>query len=749
MKPLKIALLVAAGAWAGAGAAWAQSMDVRQEIDAEVQEVFKYNTGPLSYKFDEYKAVPNGFFVNRYTLEADTETYGVSVDMKHIGLSDQSYNLEGGRPGSFTYSLGWDQTPHVYSHNAETLYETDGANTFRLGNGLQADMQNDAGRYVAVSSGMASFLGGAHVTPLGESNDTAKLNLAFLPAQDLKITLDAADRHTYGSKAQGTTFGFSNVIELPQQLDYNTYNAGIGAEWAKKDYQMNFHYGLSSFQDQIGALIWDNPLRLTDRASTSADGKEGSQGQMATPPSSLEHSFAYSLNINLPHRTNFSADLGYSVWKQDDAFLPYTINSAINPTATAAVPSIKSYNIAPFDASQTANLPQSNADMLMKVFNQSYRLSSNLGAGFRGSVAWKDYKIEDHSTQLTFPGYVELDSLWVGTAPIVNELQNYERKNMDARLDYDTPWPLSFALGYGREWLDRDREVTRTAENVYKLSAIWRPSHRFFVNGMYSWANRRMDSFDLTSYQNSFGSLTETPGLRRFDVSDRDRQQGRLQATYAIGDAAVSLSLRELKDNYLPGLGDLTGGISTNENLMYGVQNQKNYAGGTDVSLPLGGNWSTAFYYEYDYTELSLLSNNNGSAALSQDPANDWTMRSIERSQVGGVTLTWAPTAKLRASVGVNYVYSTFNTDPVTQGSALHLASLPEVKRITQDYTATAAYKLSDSVKLSLRYMLERFDNNDYATGSVPLITSDAIYLGDSVPGYIVHVASLGVSYVF
>jgi len=77
-------------------------------------------------KFEEYHPLPNGMIIEYYALDFSSGAYGMSFEAKNVDQLDQSFMLVGGEPGLFSYDASWDQTPHILSYDARTLYVNNG-----------------------------------------------------------------------------------------------------------------------------------------------------------------------------------------------------------------------------------------------------------------------------------------------------------------------------------------------------------------------------------------------------------------------------------------------------------------------------------------------------------------------------------------------------------------------------------------------------------------------------------------------
>ncbi len=75
-------------------------------------------------KFEQYGKVPPGLFLDWFYLEAGSKDgrYNVDVWGKDVGVNAQSFGFDFAQNGFQYLTFGWDQTPHLYSTSAKSLF---------------------------------------------------------------------------------------------------------------------------------------------------------------------------------------------------------------------------------------------------------------------------------------------------------------------------------------------------------------------------------------------------------------------------------------------------------------------------------------------------------------------------------------------------------------------------------------------------------------------------------------------------
>ena len=97
-------------------------------------------------KYYEYSTIKPGPFSNIWLSTGSRDgLYQIDVGGKNIGYSDQNYYLEASKAGQQYFNFGWDQTPHVYSTSARTLYNGVGTNALTIPAGVRNQLFSATG----------------------------------------------------------------------------------------------------------------------------------------------------------------------------------------------------------------------------------------------------------------------------------------------------------------------------------------------------------------------------------------------------------------------------------------------------------------------------------------------------------------------------------------------------------------------------------------------------------------------------
>lgn len=731
------------------GTGWS-AWTVEQSMEAGYQSVNQDNP---EAKFQEYGEIPDGAIIPRYTLEAGDDRTRVDFEAKDVLQNDQSYSLSIDRDSRFSVDAGWDQTPHLYSETARTLYNETSAGVWRLPDQIQTDLQGLTGS--TFINKYADYATASREMELGIQNDKGMLNLGFRANDKLRFKLGFQNEMITGKKAYGASFGFSHAVELPDTIDYQVRTLRAGTEWATSSMQLGLDYTMQAFENDIESMIWDNAKRVTDRASSSTgyiNGDQSSQGRSSRAPDNTAHHASLRAGFELPAKTRFTADTTFGYMSASQDMQAYTINSAMTTAATPA---------APFDASNPANTPVSTSGGRASTWAQNYRLTNRIIDPLTLAVGYRTFEHIDRTPEILFAGNARFDAVWETPAAtnltFRNKRFSFRKDALEGSADLEILKSLSAGLSYTAEWVNREhREVKETEENTLAASMDYRPMMNLLVRGAYTWADREAQDFEIEDYENDAGALIELPGLRRYDTADRIRNEGSLQAQWTPGSLSLGVNGSMGHDQYEPGVGDLTGGVGTNLAQQYGLLSGRTYQAGGDIGWQVNGWLTIDGYYQFEQVVTLQRSDDNSGGTLAQSAADSWSVEILDRYHTGGVTAgVVAIPKRLDLKVGYELSYSRGGNNFVNLGATNASERTPEETETSkQDVTVKAIAKLTDALSLVFGYVYEKYDVRDFANEGVEQVGGanagqTNIYLADNSMDYRAHMGSVTLKYRF
>lgn len=532
-------------------------------------------------KFEEYGKIPPGLFLDLFSLDAGSKDgrYSFNVWGKNVGVNSQSYGLDLAQNGFQYLNLGWDQTPHLYSTSAKSLFGGVGTTNLTISDSVQdllkaqygaATGSNPAGLTARTNINRIINSNATQIDEIGTRRDTFSAGYRITPTPEWDINVGYAHEDRTGTKPGTLDYtspaGFpSNVIGVPVPVDDTTQKPKASGEYAGAGpwgkYSVKLAYGGSIYTDNITQLTADNPF-----SNTGAVANYGTL-RLGLPPSNQAHSFSASGATDIPIlKSRLTTTNQWSRMTQDAAF----IDTANNGLATAA-------------------LPAASLNGEVRTFLTNNVLTSKFHDNVWNTLRVRYYERNNETTPLTFGNVIFADSeINAGGTP---EYLSYRKTNLSEGLKWNTPIRgLTVGAGYDFERWDRtNRFTTRTDEHTGRIFADAKLASWATWRNSYSYAARRYDGgyfIDDSTWLNS----------RMFDLANRNRQKAKtgLDILYnRFLTVTPSAGLRW--DDYPESTPNQTG-----------VSKEHAWNVGLQVAITPNRDWRLMAGYTYERTKLDM-----------------------------------------------------------------------------------------------------------------------------------------------
>jgi hypothetical protein len=701
-------------------------------------------------RFERYRDTRDGAYTG-LALNHETGSYLFNASASHIGYRDQRYAVEYSRP-RLDFGFNWISLPLNYSYLTRTAYATNGA-TLTLPDSAQAAVQgptNAANDGTAVGVPCAPGAPPASCTTatlaaakanrsiystlaspfdLRHTRHTVGfgLNYAATSAIDLdgKFTSSMRD----GQQPWSASFAFNNTVELPQPIDQRTNDVSVGASWANPKGMVRVGWDGSWFNNSNQVLVWDNPIRLTDFTNGStvfncpstgasgpwdcngySNGNGPAQGREALAPSNMMSVVSAVAMYKLAMRTTLNGTLQFTNQRQDEALIPWTINSVIDQPATFT------------NFPHLAALPRSTADAEAQGVNALINMSTRPTRRTNVTVRYRYNKRDVQTPIFDATEYVRFDAVPEEAEEGFSHQFDNSRHLFDANVSFGTNGWGTVRAGYGREDVERHgRGFADVAENIFRLSYDAYSNQYVTVRGSFDVGRRRGSGFVETGVDYETGPGGTQPTLRYYDEADRDRTRGSVILT-AMPSQTVDVFFQFAggRDKYLA---DTSVPVDRPGEL-FGLHRQ------TVTSYNVGVNFypnemvSLGANYGHD-TFSSLQRSRNAAPAPSPewtDPSRDWTLDNDDKVNNFGLYVDL--TRPLRnTDIRFGYDFSDSDNSFVHGGpriAALTAASqfipLPDVENTWHRATADVNYFLTSRIGIGVGYYFEKLDIVDFNT---------------------------------
>lgn len=710
------------------------------DIDFGFYQISGYT---LSNKYLEYKDYREGIVINGLSYYLGSKIGFLDLKAKGIAKRDQSSNLRMGKYGRYYLEASWDQIPHVFSNHSRLFLNETQKGVYTISDSIQAHLQritnNDSMRIA-----IANYLSQAQRFPLSYRRDKAVGEIKVSPTRNIDLQLSYSNEKKAGYKATNTTNGTPggfNVIELPEPIDYITQNVAARVQYAQKDWSVRADIGLSVFDNRVESMIWDNTTRLTD---TTGGTIRTSKGRIGVAPDNWALNNSVSGFVKLPHNIKTRATLGFGLAKQDEDFLPHTINTAITDPTSQLV------------------LPQSSLDGEIRTLIGNYWVGYQPIKQVSIEGNFNYYEFDNQTEEIIFPGYVAdgdhlLDTM--GRASIPYE---YIRRNFGVKANLKPISYISTGISFKRERFSRDhRNVHRSNENIFGFSLDLFPVSWITLRNSYTRAERKAEDYEPDAVDESFpeGEATASPHLeklRRFDQADRDRDKIVSQASLELsGYADLILQANLNFDDYAK---SESSGIDT----LYGLKESR----ATALSAGLNFYPLTRLTLFLDYTREFLFSElhsrlrNVVGGTGTDSVQNDWGTKIKDLTDIFSLGFL-VDIFPQELSWQANYTYSYTrgrNDNFFTPGGAAagDAPAWPETKYEIQFLNSLIRYKISEQVSIFGEYRFEKYFVQDFTIDNLaPQIVGASnqgvrsVFLAGLQPDYEGHLFGLKLAYQF
>lgn len=650
-----------------------------------------------------------------------------------LGLDSREIGVEGGVQGTYRVYASYDEIPVYRSDSASTIYTGAGPDGIQRLPGNWVGAQTTAGM-----TQLNNSLNGVDLEQLRR-----RFELGFDGTAREHWDFGSSWRHENrdGNKSFGAVIGNNGgnprAVLIPEPIDYSSddFDAVMSFRDQKKQFSLAYHASL--FDNNQGSFGWENPYNSINGWTPVVVGFPNGEGQAGGPPENQFHQVSAAGGWNFSGSMRLDGDLAYGRMTQDDDYLPYTINPALAATITQP-------------------LPRGSLDARIDTTLGNLRLSGRPTERLRWNAGLR-YDDRDNKTPRDEYVYIGGDSLAQNTGVTssfrrFNTPMSYSETRFRGDVGYRVAdWLDASLVG---EYRDIDRtyaEREETDETNWTLNLRSNPWDSFEASLQLVASNRDGSTYDgaepfLSGYSPGYtstvpGGWENAPGLRKYHLADRDRQQAILHATYMPTEAwAVGFNVNYIDDDFDDSELGLTRSIASDYTL--------------DVAYAPGQNWSTYGFYTYERIDSDQDGRSIRGAATrvadAVDPNRSWFADQRDDIQTWGlgVETRWFED---RLELNIDYLDSSSESDMfVTAGTALTYAALPTLDTDLQSLGVNATWNWTRDVAIRGGYWLEKYDSTDWALDGVEANQlANVILFGEESPDYDLHVVTLSVIVTF
>lgn len=678
-----------------------------------------------SAKFLEYRDFRRGPYLRKFTSCSETPGGGFYFQLRSQNTVelDQHTLLTAGLPGRLKITAAWDRILHTLSTNGPNHFTRTGPGELNL----------------AVN---ARLLAGSPRVNLVSKRSTATVIATVTPVAAWNLRADYSREKRSGARPAGANFEFT-AIELPELTEFLTDSLNLSAEAAQPNWLARVESHTSLFNDSASALEWTNPYQ------DSSDSLSPARGRKALPPDNSAQTFQFAGAVDFPHSVRIVATLAPGWMRQNEPFLPYTSNSALEEQPG-------------FPA-----LPAPSLDGRRRTLMMNYLLTGKAGKHFAFNARYRSYDLNNETPSLGITNYVrydlELPTSTVFTPRARRSLPyGYRKQNVTLDWIWEPDQPYSAKVFY--EWEGWNREYREVSEsNEHTVGGSWDLATKsgVLVQASFQHSLRDPRNYDPEAPNESypdgpgFLQLPQLAGLRRYDQARRSRDYGEVLVEATPTERATFAASFTVDRSFY--------GQSS-----YGLLYDLNEAVSVDAayvvtpSITVFGDYS---YERFRYAQRSRERLDGSVTGPGNDSANnDWESNLRDRVHtVGGGVNASVFRDRVVADLYWGLSLSQSRTRTIALGDSSLAGFLvttaedyPDTRDRFQQWVASVKLPLWKNISQRLEYTHERFRERDLAAEqAVPIPGllgsggAGSSFMEPLLHRYSVHVLSYTLSFVF
>jgi len=642
-------------------------------------------------RHERFRDLGDGLFLESFRWKVQASGWFMDFAADHAGRKDQRYTAAFAKPGQFKGWAQWDQIPMLLSTSTRTPFSSTVAGEFRLDDAVQLGLQNLSSTQRPAA--LLALVNGSPTFELKSRRDTLEGGFELLPTlnSSIKVNVRRADRE--GAQPYGAAWGHSQVVEFAAPVDHRLTDIEASAEVEKGPALLRAGYTGSWFTNNVTSAIVDNPLRATDISGTAASAR------LSLPVSNTLLGVNGMVSVKLPSKSRLTAYGTLSTLKDDNgAILPLTINSALAPSASA--------------------LSRSTLDGEARISGLNLSFTSRPNSLIALGARMKYYDYDNRTASVTLTQRVGYDgSLSNLATPTHTEVYGVKRLNFDADVRFSPKGPAALTLAYGRYADERTHRIfEETVDNVFRAKLDTLSTGIISVRAMYERAQRRGSGFDVDVLTHA----NEQPGMRHYDLADRDRDRFTLVASFMpVANWALNVSSAIGRDDY----NDSLFGLRDNNHDVYTI--------GFDGTPSERVGLSASYSYE-DYRSLQRSRQANPGVQFT-DPSRNWATDADDtvHSVVANLDLMQlAEKLDLHLSWDYNRTRATYEyitgavpdrtlpEEVIVDTTLPTPVALPPVKSDLWRGTVDAIYNINRRIAIGVTYWYDKYKVEDFTLDS-------------------------------
>jgi hypothetical protein len=592
-------------------------------------------------KYYEYSTVKPGAFGDFNVATGSKDgLYEIDAWGKNVGYSDQRYDAYLSKAGEQYFNFLWDQTPHVYSTSASTLFNTNG-NALTLINpniGALISAAPGGAGFPSIANGTSakanaiSTIINSNVVPtnVGIRRDTAAVDYRYTPTDNWDIRANYSNMRRTGSQVDGVLFTSTNTgsrVDAPKPIADTTQNFGVNGEyagtsaWGQK-FNAIVGYNGSVYQDDFNNYTVQNPFCSGLVCANGGNNFTTPLAMMSTPPNNQMNGVNGTLGADLPFNSRYMGTVAYSGMRQNDAFIPFA-STGIPGLTLSGLPAASLSTIPALITTQGGR-GVTSLDGKINTLLVNNVVTTQITSDLKTKLSYRYYDYDNQTPELHVADWIIADAaspLATGHltyAPVNTLSLGYIKQNAGAEATWRPVNSVNIGGAYGYEHYDFTRaDASSTAENSGKVYADWKPTSWITTRASALFSERRASNYDYLGNVGLFqwpgrptpntipagmpnGTTNYSPYYRQLYLDDRDRAQARFQVDVKVlNNLTVTPTFNLRNDTYIFGQNQ------------EGLTSDRSYAAGIEAAYAATPDATFLFSYVNERRSQNVLSASN------------------------------------------------------------------------------------------------------------------------------------------
>jgi MtrB/PioB family decaheme-associated outer membrane protein len=712
-----------------------------------------------SFKFGNFTGLPDkgGFLIGNFNLGNRTPATGMFWNVSGFDLGTDSRQAAAtfGTQGLWTLNAGFAQVTNHITDSARFIHTGLGTNTLDLPAGfpgITAGASQPPANIAAINPFLRPF-------DVKTERDFLRVGgtFNFAPGWGLSANYrhDTRDGTRLTGAVMGNSGGNPRSVVVPYPIDDTTREVETAVHYTGNVFQFKLSYLYSKYENDETALTWRNPYG-TIAGWAAGTGFPTGYGRMGLMPTNDFNQIMATGGYSISPVTRVNATFSYGVARQNESFLPYTVN-----VAPVLVPGL---NV-------PVALPAGSLDG--KIVNTLFDVTGLTKFANVGLRANYHYLHQDNRTPMRQWNYVGGDTtdqvvIPVGLTPDqvasprirTNLAPGHEENRFRLEGDYPLARGTKLRAYYQYQKIDYEEAVDEFRANTDTNTFGAEVRSRFTpnVNGYlkYQFDRRRGSEWDPNRpYRASYtpAQVAVVPSdnlstLRQFYMADYDQNTVKAAVNFTPSEmvGVQLLGQWHSRDYKGPDCGQAADQVYLALPVPYVVPGDclgRTEAAGQNFTIDTQFTPAEAisFFAFYTYSQLSTdqASRSWGGANLANNVNRNWWASLESTDHTVGLGANWRPAGR-PYDVGLQYIYNrgTTNTD-LTPGPALAAPTaflpVPDVVNKLNQVQLYGTWQWSKTVKLRANYVYQTFKSNDWHYQNVLPWTSQNVLLTGQTPG--------------